>query len=31
VAAYKEIQDMTNSVAAPWEDGFNKGCANETT
>jgi hypothetical protein len=31
VAAYKDIQDMANSTADLWEDGFNKGCANVGT
>jgi hypothetical protein len=31
VAAYKDIQDMTNSAAMSWEDGFTKGCARRTT
>jgi hypothetical protein len=31
VAAYKDIQDMANSTADIWQNGFNKGCANQST
>ncbi|HEY2313331.1 MAG TPA: hypothetical protein VGH96_06935 [Streptosporangiaceae bacterium] len=31
VAAYKDIQDMPNSTADLWQNGFNKGCANVGT
>ena len=31
VAAYKDIQDMANSTADMWQNGFNKGCANVGT
>jgi hypothetical protein len=30
-AAYKDIQDMSNSTADLWQNGFNKGCANQST
>ena len=30
-AAYKEIQDMRSTAAVFWEDGFNLGCASEST
>jgi hypothetical protein len=31
VAAYKDVQNIPNSTAALWENGFNMGCAQEST
>ena len=30
-AAYHDIQDMANSTAQYWQNGFDMGCANEST
>ncbi len=30
-AAYQDIQSMSNSVAVPWQEGFDMGCANSST
>lgn len=29
--AYQDIQSMSNSVAVPWQEGFDMGCANTST
>ncbi len=30
-AAYHDIQSISDSVAVPWQEGFDKGCANSAT
>jgi hypothetical protein len=30
-AAYRDVQDMANSTAQYWQNGFDMGCANEST